>query len=91
MAQYFTKKSAALIEKLAVPASTCSIIDNEYYKKYDVKKGLRDVSGKGVVCGLTEISEIIASRTVDGVSQPCQGELYYRAAAITSRSWWRDT
>lgn len=35
-----------------------NIIDPEFYNKYDVKRGLRDVNGKGVLTGLTEISEV---------------------------------
>lgn len=53
-------------------------INPELYQKFDVKRGLRDVSGKGVLTGLTNISEIISSKTVNGESQPCEGELYYR-------------
>lgn len=55
-----------------------SNIDPELYTKYDVKRGLRDINGKGVLAGLTEISEIISSKTVDGKTVPCDGELYYR-------------
>ena len=53
-------------------------IDPELYKKYDVKRGLRDINGKGVLTGLTEISEIHAYDTLpDGTSKPCEGVLYY--------------
>ncbi|NCC87576.1 MAG: citrate/2-methylcitrate synthase [Clostridia bacterium] len=55
-----------------------SSIDPELYPKYDVKRGLRDVNGKGVLTGLTEISEIISSKNVDGQSVPCDGKLFYR-------------
>lgn len=57
-------------------------IDPELYTKYDVKRGLRDINGKGVLAGLTEISEIISSKTIDGQSVPCDGELYYRGYNI---------
>ncbi|MCQ2481917.1 MAG: citrate/2-methylcitrate synthase [Clostridia bacterium] len=65
------------IQKLA---SLCSNdkIDPELYTKYDVKRGLRDLNGKGVLTGLTEISEIVSSKVVDGQTVPCDGELYYR-------------
>ncbi|MCQ2533081.1 MAG: citrate/2-methylcitrate synthase [Clostridia bacterium] len=53
-------------------------INPELYTKYEVKRGLRDINGKGVLTGLTEISEIISSKVVDGKSVPCDGELYYR-------------
>lgn len=54
-------------------------VDSELYLKYDVKRGLRDLSGQGVLTGLTEISEIISSKVNEnGESVPCPGKLYYR-------------
>ncbi len=58
------------------------VINPELYTKYDVKRGLRDINGKGVVAGLTHISDIISSKVVDGKSVPCDGELYYRGISI---------
>ena len=43
-----------------------------------VKRGLRDLNGKGVLVGLTEISEVSSTREVDGKTVPADGELYYR-------------
>ena len=57
-------------------------IDKDLYAKYDVKRGLRDLNGKGVLAGLTEISEICSSKMVDGVSVPCDGKLYYRGIDV---------
>ena len=57
-------------------------IDRDLYAKYDVKRGLRDINGKGVLAGLTEISEICSSHTVNGVSEPCDGKLYYRGVDV---------
>lgn len=57
-------------------------IDKELYTKYDVKRGLRDINGKGVLAGLTEISEICSSKVVDGVNVPCDGKLYYRGIDV---------
>lgn len=57
-------------------------IDPELYGKYDVKRGLRDINGKGVLAGLTEISEVCSSAVIDGVSVPCDGKLYYRGIDI---------
>ena len=49
-----------------------------YNAQYDVKRGLRDINGKGVLAGLTEIGEIHAYDTLsDGSSKPCDGKLYY--------------
>ena len=57
-------------------------IDPQLYAEYDVKRGLRDINGKGVLTGLTEVSEIVASKMVDGKSVPCDGELYYRGINV---------
>ena len=57
-------------------------IDPELYSKYDVKRGLRDINGKGVLTGLTEISEIVSSKKVNGETVPCDGELYYRGINV---------
>ncbi len=53
-------------------------IDPALYTTYDVKRGLRDLNGKGVLVGLTEISEVNATKIVDGKSVPAEGQLYYR-------------
>lgn len=52
--------------------------DPELYYKYNVKRGLRDLDGKGVLTGLTEISEIRQNKIVDGKAVPCDGKLFYR-------------
>ncbi len=59
-----------------------STINPALFPQYDVKRGLRDINGKGVLTGLTEISDIISSKEVDGKSVPCEGELYYRGINI---------
>lgn len=59
-----------------------SQINTELYKKYDVKRGLRDISGQGVLAGLTEIGEIHAYDMVDGKLVPCEGKLFYRGMDI---------
>jgi len=53
-------------------------IDPALYSKYDVKRGLRDINGKGVLAGLTEVSEIQSYIEKDGQSIPCEGQLFYR-------------
>ena len=54
----------------------------ELFGQYGAKRGLRDQNGVGVLVGLTNISEIVSSKTVDGVKQPCEGKLYYRGYPI---------
>ena len=55
-----------------------SSIDPELFKQYNVNRGLRDLNGDGVLTGLTEISEIQAFDTINGVKAPCEGKLFYR-------------
>lgn len=56
-----------------------SIIPLDFYQQYDVKKGLRDVNGKGVLAGLTNISAI---HSFDDNGDPMAGILEYRAINI---------
>ncbi len=59
-----------------------SRIDPSLYGKYDVKRGLRDISGRGVLTGLTEISEIQSCIMEDEEMIPCEGKLFYRGVEI---------
>ena len=52
------------------------------YAEYQVNRGLRDLNGNGVLTGLTEISEIVSKKIVDGKETPCRGKLYYRGYDI---------
>ena len=70
------------ILKLSAMADKVSQIDSRLYYDYDVKRGLRDLNGKGVLAGLTEISEINSKKLVNGEEIPCNGELYYRGHDI---------
>lgn len=67
----FTSRYAKMCRREdAIPA--------ELFEKFDVKKGLRDKNGNGVVSGLTNISKILAFRFEDGKKLPCDGQLWYR-------------
>lgn len=66
------------LEQLASQVQTCAQIDPDLYTKYDVKRGLRDLNGKGVLVGLTEISEVCSTKMENGVAVPADGELFYR-------------
>ena len=57
-------------------------IDPALYSKYEVKRGLRDLNGKGVLAGLTDISEITSYIIEDSDMIPCDGRLYYRGYKI---------
>ena len=70
------------IQKLASYCVQNGTIDPTLYTKYDVKRGLRDLNGNGVLTGLTGISEIRSSKVVDGKSVPAEGQLFYRGYNI---------
>lgn len=57
-------------------------IPKELYAKYGVNRGLRDINGNGVLTGLTNISEIISSKMVNGEKVQIDGELWYRGYHI---------
>ncbi len=57
-------------------------IDQNLYLEYDVKRGLRDANGKGVLTGLTEVSDVVAYDLVEGVRIPCDGRLYYQGVNV---------
>lgn len=75
LAYYETNKK---LNKLSNKVIDNSVIDKDLYPKFDVKRGLRDLDGKGVRTGLTYISEIIQNKVVDGKTVPADGQLYYR-------------
>ncbi len=71
-----------IIQELSNLCMQNGTIDKELYIKHDVKRGLRDINGKGVRAGLTEISEICSNKIVDGQTVPCDGKLYYRGIDV---------
>lgn len=61
-------------------------IDQNLYIEYDVKRGLRDAAGKGVLTGLTEISDVCAYKLINGRKIPADGELYYQGVNEIGRA-----
>ncbi|MBO4987766.1 MAG: citrate/2-methylcitrate synthase [Lachnospiraceae bacterium] len=73
----YTEITPDIIE-LAEMSRQAGVIDSELFTKYDVKRGLRDLNGKGVLAGLTNISDVRATKIIDGVTFPDHGKLFYR-------------
>ncbi len=71
---YYREKSAICEKNGAIPA--------ELYEAYDVKKGLRDRNGKGVVTGITRVSKLNGYDVIDGKRVPIEGRLAYRGYDI---------
>lgn len=65
-------------KELVTYCMNSGVIDSNLYIEYDVKRGLRDNNGKGVLTGLTEISDVVAFDMQDGELVPCDGRLYYQ-------------
>jgi citrate synthase len=72
-------KKEYLIYKLSEAVKTTSKIDNELFLKYNVKRGLRNEDGTGVLVGLTQIGNVVGyERLPEGGLNPIPGKLYYR-------------
>ena len=78
----FNMKVTPEIERLTEVCKEHSSLDLSLYGKYDVKRGLRDINGKGVLAGLTQVSNVQATKIVDGQEVPCAGSLSYRGYDI---------
>ena len=78
MIKKFYSGNAPELEKYKQMCLDEGAIDLSLYTKYSVNRGLRDLNGKGVLTGLTEISEIQSKKNIDGVDIPCEGMLFYR-------------
>ena len=57
-------------------------IDQNLYEEYDVKRGLRDSNGRGVLTGLTEVSDVLGFKVEDGKRTPIPGELYFQGYEV---------
>ena len=67
---------AASKQELCIANDT---ISDNLFVEYGVNRGLRDLNGKGVLTGLTNISKITSFKDgEDGKRVPCDGELWYR-------------
>lgn len=78
----FKTKVTPEIENLTDICKEHTSLDLSLYAKYDVKRGLRDINGKGVLAGLTQVSNVKATKIVDGKEVPCAGSLSYRGYDI---------
>jgi len=72
-------KKEYLLFKLSESAKQSGKIDNSLFTKYNVKRGLRNEDGTGVLVGLTKIGNVIGTKRLpDGSIQSIPGKLYYR-------------
>ena len=70
------------LEDRAAKVERVNKIDKEYYRQYDIKQGLRNSDGTGVVVGFTKIGSVHGYTYCDGVKTPIEGKLFYRDIEI---------
>lgn len=75
--------SVDIIRDLAVKATVKSRIDPSLYDKYNVKRGLRNADGTGVLVGLTEVGEVMSYIVDDAERIPVEGRLFYQGIEIS--------
>ncbi|HOQ38699.1 MAG TPA: citrate/2-methylcitrate synthase [Acetivibrio sp.] len=78
----FIEFEGKMLDELSDLASKSSRIDPELFTKYEVKRGLRDLDGKGVLVGLTEIGEVHSYIIDENEIIPVPGRLIYRGIDI---------
>ena len=71
------------LEQMTEDAFNANKMDLGLYQKFDVKRGLRESNGRGVLTGLTEISDVNGRREVDGKPVPIEGELYFQGYKVS--------
>ncbi len=82
MSRFYSDQTQEKINALTDVCIKNTYIDPTLYTQYDVKRGLRDLNGHGVLTGLTDISRMDAYETVNGSSVPCDGKLFYRGYSV---------
>ncbi len=71
------------LQELTDVALNANKMDIGLYQKFDVKRGLRESNGRGVLTGLTEISDVNGHKEVNGEFVPIEGELYYQGYRVS--------
>ena len=72
-----------MLKNLSVKTNENNKIDNELFAKYQVKRGLRDIDGRGVLVGLTEIGDVRSYIIEENEMIPIPGKLLYRGIDIS--------
>jgi citrate synthase len=74
----------ALLDEWTAIADRAGPVDPQLYVEYDVKRGLRDQTGKGVLAGLTRIGDVVGALPEGDHLVPAPGQLLYRGIEITN-------
>lgn len=71
-----------LIKDISGLVYEASQIDKDLFEKFDVKRGLRNSDGTGVLVGLTNVGDVVGYKKEDGKVTPIPGELRYRGYSV---------
>lgn len=78
-----TSRKEYLIYKLSDEMKACTKINPDLFREYDVKRGLRNENGSGVLAGLTNIGDVVGyDRLPDGTLKPVEGKLFFRGYEV---------
>jgi len=75
MSDYF---ESSFLKKLSLVAQNNDPIEQDLYQKYDVRRGLRYLDGRGVLVGLTRVGDVVGYEIIDGQKVAVPGKLIYR-------------
>lgn len=76
------KKEKDFVKTMSTHLEQNNMIANEFYQKFDVKRGLRNANGTGVVVGLTKVGEVCGYKTENGEKIAIPGQLFYRGIDV---------
>ena len=79
---FFYMEKNKMIEELAKKSIKHNYINPEFFSKYEVKKGLRNEDGTGVLVGLTNIGDVHGYIIDEGEKVPVEGRLRYRGIDV---------
>ncbi|NLY08606.1 MAG: citrate synthase [Tissierellia bacterium] len=74
----------AYFRRLVNTIEETATIPSELYEQYDIKRGLRNANGSGVLVGITHIASVVGYKQEDGKKIPAHGELLYRGIPLRS-------
>ena len=75
-------KTNKWLDQISERVERVNKISEDYYDKYDIKQGLRNADGTGVVVGFTKIGSVHGYKIEEGKKVPMEGKLFYRNIEI---------
>jgi citrate synthase len=82
MSRELSQSTAEYVRGMSEQYSSINYIDNKVYEKYDIKRGLRNKDGTGVMAGASKVGTIHGYYMEDGEKVPMEGKLIYRGINV---------